>query len=67
MYQPMKPMRHHMSKILKFTQFSLRDLVVAAAPTILLIAGACLLAYWLVDPAPPRTVHPGHRPGKQRL
>jgi TRAP transporter TAXI family solute receptor len=49
-------MRHHMSKILKFTQFSLRDLVVAAAPTLLLIAGACLLAYWLVDPAPPRTV-----------
>ena len=45
-----------MSKILKFTQFSLRDLVVAAAPTLLLIAGACLLAYWLVDPAPPRTV-----------
>ena len=45
-----------MSKILKFTQFSVRDLIVAAAPTILLIAGACLLAYWLVDPAPPRTV-----------
>jgi TRAP transporter TAXI family solute receptor len=49
-------MRHHMSKILKFTQFSVRDLIVAAAPTILLIAGVCLLAYWLVDPAPPRTV-----------
>jgi TRAP transporter TAXI family solute receptor len=49
-------MRHHMSKILKFTQFSMRDLFVAAAPTIALIAGVCLLAYWLVDPAPPRTV-----------
>jgi TRAP transporter TAXI family solute receptor len=49
-------MRHHMSKILKFTQFSVRDLIVAAAPTIVLIAGVCLLAYWLVDPAPPRTV-----------
>ena len=45
-----------MSKILKFTQFSVRDLIVAAAPTLLLIVGACLLAYWLVDPAPPRTV-----------
>ncbi|MBV6322115.1 TAXI family TRAP transporter solute-binding subunit [Duganella violaceipulchra] len=45
-----------MSKILKFTQFSVRDLFVAAAPTIALIAGVCLLAYWLVDPAPPRTV-----------
>jgi len=48
-----------MSKIIKFTQFSLRDLVVAAAPTVLLIAGVCLLAYWLVDPAPPRTVRLG--------
>jgi len=55
----MKPLRHHMSKIIKFTQFSLRDLVVAAAPTVLLIAGVCLLAYWLVDPAPPRTVRLG--------
>ena len=45
-----------MSKILKFTHFSVRDLIVAAAPTILLIAGICVLAYWLVDPAPPRTV-----------
>jgi TRAP transporter TAXI family solute receptor len=52
----MKPMRHHMSKILKFTQFSVRDLFVAAAPTVALIVGVCLLAYWLVDPAPPRTV-----------
>ncbi|HWW72015.1 MAG TPA: TAXI family TRAP transporter solute-binding subunit [Duganella sp.] len=45
-----------MSKILKFTQFSVRDLFVASAPTIALIVGVCLLAYWLVDPAPPRTV-----------
>jgi len=52
----MKPMRHHMSKILKFTQFSVRDLFVASAPTIALIVGVCLLAYWLVDPAPPRSV-----------
>jgi TRAP transporter TAXI family solute receptor len=52
-------MRHHMSKILKFTQFSFRDLIVAAAPTVLTIVGICLLAYWLVDPAPPRTVRLG--------
>jgi TRAP transporter TAXI family solute receptor len=45
-----------MSKILKFTQFSLRDLLVAAAPTLLLIAAIGALAYWLVDPMPPRTV-----------
>ncbi|WP_348699503.1 TAXI family TRAP transporter solute-binding subunit [Duganella fentianensis] len=45
-----------MKKILRFSRFSLRDLLVAAAPTIALIVGVCLLAYWLVDPAPPRTV-----------
>jgi uncharacterized protein len=52
----MKPMRHHMSKILAFTRFSLRDLVVTAAPAILAVAAVCLLAYWLVDPMPPRVV-----------
>lgn len=55
----MKPMRHHMTKvtkILNFSRFSLRDLVVAAGPTILLIAAACALAYVLVDPTPPRVV-----------
>ncbi|MES2114742.1 MAG: TAXI family TRAP transporter solute-binding subunit [Pseudomonadota bacterium] len=45
-----------MSKILKFTQFSVRDLIVAAAPTLLAIAGVCALAYFLVDPSPPRQV-----------
>lgn len=52
----MKPMRHHMSKILAFTRFSLRDLIVTAAPATLAIAAVCLLAYWLVDPMPPRVV-----------
>ena len=45
-----------MSKILKFTQFSFRDLVVAAAPTLLAIVGIGLLAYFVVDPSPPRSV-----------
>ncbi len=52
----MKPVRQTMSKILKFTQFSVRDLIVAAAPTLLAIAGVCALAYFLVDPSPPRHV-----------
>ena len=56
MVWPMKPMRHHMTKILKFTQFSVRDLIVTAAPTILLIAAVCALAYVVIDPTPPRTV-----------
>jgi TRAP transporter TAXI family solute receptor len=45
-----------MSKIRKFTQFSLRDLIAAAGPTVILIAGLCVLAYLIVDPAPPRHV-----------
>ena len=45
-----------MSKILRFTQFSVRDLIVTAGPTLLLLAAVCAIAYWLVDPAPPRHV-----------
>ncbi len=52
----MKPMHRTMSKILAFSRFSLRDLLVTAGPTILLIAAICGLAYWLVDPAPPKQV-----------
>jgi len=40
----------------KFTLVSLRDLLVASLPTILLVAIACVAAYWVVDPAPPRRV-----------
>jgi TRAP transporter TAXI family solute receptor len=52
----MKPMRSVMSKIRKFTQFSFRDLVATAGPTVAVIAVLCAVAYLLVDPAPPRTV-----------
>lgn len=45
-----------MSKILTFTRFSVRDLLVTAGPTLAAIAATCLIAYWLVDPAPPRHV-----------
>lgn len=49
-------MRHHMSKFLKFTRFSVLDLIVTAGPTILAIAAVCVAAYLIVDPAPPRKV-----------
>ena len=52
----MKPLHRAMSKIRKFSQFSVRDLLAAAGPTILLIAAACVLAYVVVDPSPPRHV-----------
>jgi TRAP transporter TAXI family solute receptor len=52
----MKPLQRAMSKIRKFTQFSFRDLVAAAGPTIATIAVLCVLAYLLVDPTPPRQV-----------
>lgn len=45
-----------MPKILKFTQFSLRDFLVAAGPAALAIVITCVLAYWLVDPSPPKRV-----------
>jgi TRAP-type uncharacterized transport system substrate-binding protein len=40
----------------KFTLVSLRDLLVAAMPTVLLVLAACVAAYIVVDPAPPRSV-----------
>jgi uncharacterized protein len=53
----MKPvLRSTMNRIRKFTNFSVRDFVASAAPTILVIAGICLVAYLIVDPAPPRKV-----------
>ncbi len=39
-----------------FSLVSLRDLVVASAPTIVLVLAACAVAYVVVDPAPPRAV-----------
>jgi hypothetical protein len=45
-----------MPRIFNFTRFSLRDLLATAAPTMLAIGLLCLLAFWLVDPAPPRQV-----------
>jgi TRAP transporter TAXI family solute receptor len=46
--------RRAVSKIRNFSFVSLRDLLVASGPTIVLVAAACFVAYWLVDPAPPR-------------
>jgi len=45
-----------MPKMLKFTRFSLRDFLVAAGPAAIAVAFTCVLAYWLVDPAPPAKV-----------
>lgn len=41
-------------KLGKFSLVSLRDLVVAILPTVLLVLAACAVAYVVVDPAPPR-------------
>lgn len=43
-------------KLGKFSLVSLRDLLAASLPTILLVLAACAVAYVLVDPAPPRRV-----------
>lgn len=44
-----------MQKI-KFTLFNIRDLLVAFGPVTLMVVVVCGLGYWLVDPAPPRTI-----------
>ncbi|MCU6433811.1 ABC transporter substrate-binding protein [Undibacterium sp. Jales W-56] len=41
---------------IKFTLFSIRDLLVAFGPMTLMVLLVCGLGYWLVDPAPPRTI-----------
>lgn len=46
--------RRAVSRVRGFSFVSLRDLLVASGPTILVVLGAVLLAYWWVDPAPPR-------------
>jgi TRAP-type uncharacterized transport system substrate-binding protein len=43
-------------KLGKFSLVSLRDLLAASLPTILLVLAACAVAYVVVDPAPPRHV-----------
>jgi uncharacterized protein len=45
-----------MPKVFSFTRFSLRGLVLSAGPAALALLAAGLLAYWLVDPSPPRSV-----------
>ena len=45
-----------MPKILRFTVFSLRDLIVTAGPATVIIVVVCFLAYRLVDPLPPPRV-----------
>src|SRR5262249_50613107 len=49
----------HMSKILAFTRFSLRDLFATATPTVIVIAAVLIAAYLIIDPAPPRQVSLG--------
>jgi TRAP transporter TAXI family solute receptor len=43
-------------RLRSFSRVALRDLLVASAPTIVLVLAACVVAYIVVDPAPPRRV-----------
>jgi len=45
-----------LTRIRAFSSFSLRDFLVAAGPTIVLVALAIAAAWWIVDPAPPKRV-----------
>lgn len=41
---------------IKFTRFSIRDLLVAFGPMTLMVVVICLIAYKVVDPAPPKII-----------
>lgn len=45
-----------MSKTIRYTLLSLRDLVVSAGPFVVLAATLLILAYWWLDPNPPKRV-----------
>ena len=45
-----------LARLQDFSLVSLRDLVVAFGPTVLAVLAALLLAWWWVDPAPPRSL-----------
>jgi uncharacterized protein len=49
-------MRRVVSHVRKFSTFSVRDILVALGPTVVLVVAACIAAWLLVDPAPPRHV-----------
>lgn len=45
-----------MPKIFKFTRLSLRDLFVLGLPPLVVIVALCVVAYWLINPTPPRRI-----------
>src|SRR5437764_541866 len=48
-----------MPATLRHTLLSFRDLLVTAGPFLLLAAALLAVAYWMLDPAPPRRVNIG--------
>ena len=45
-----------LTRMRAFSHFSLRDFLLAAGPTIVLVTVALFAAWWIVDPAPPKHV-----------
>lgn len=45
-----------MPKLFRFTHFSLRDFILTAGPALVLGLAAIVLAFWWIDPFPPRTL-----------
>ena len=43
-------------KVLRYTLLSIRDLLISAGPIALLAVGLLVLAYWWLDPNPPKKV-----------
>lgn len=49
-------MLHNMTQAIRYTVVSVRDLLVSAGPLALLAIGLLALAYWWLDPTPPKHV-----------
>ncbi len=49
-------MPHPMPKNIRYTLLSLRDMLTSAGPFVFLTIGLLVLAYWWLDPAPPKHV-----------
>src|SRR6476469_8227950 len=45
-----------MTRSIRFTLLSIRDLLVSAGPVVVLAVGLLALAYWWLDPNPPKRV-----------
>ena len=60
MVNPSKVVMTHATHAIRHTVLSVRDLLVTAGPFVVLALVLLVVAYWLLDPTPPRARKPQH-------